>query len=300
MLSNFLANSPMSWLNYRLIPYVTKLNIIPETQVATQQGVQTRDVMSYLSCVKCYAECHHQTIYTLQHDQMKGFDYLAPSGFYDALKAYGFPDAICDLDKAAQTQTKAFIRTIYGVTGPIVIDGLTKQGGPLSPIKSTLTTSLGHRYLEDLASTNQGALVMTSKANKANDFHTPDDRLQARITMVEATDDSYLFATSLSTLQRLCLEAERFQYAYGWLTQWTKTKAYVIYPDKDPPPTVTMPSITVAEGIHPWTMSHHEVPLKASKLKFLCAKVDDPGWRYQGLKEFVESYKFPNYRYAHQ
>jgi hypothetical protein len=293
MLSNFLANSPMTWLNYRLIPYVAKLNIIPETQVATQQGVQTRDVMSYLSCVKCYAERHHQTVYALQRDQMKGFDYLAPSGFYDALKVYGFPNAICDLDKAAQTQTKAFIRTAYGVTGPIVIDGLTKQGGPLSPIKSTLTTSLGHRYLEDLASSDQGALVMTSKANKANDFHTPDDYLQARITMVEATDDSYIFATSLTTLQRLCLEAERFQYAYGWLTQWTKTRAYVIYPGEDSPLTVTMPSITVAEGIHPWTISQHEVPLKAGELEFLRAKVDDPGWRYQGLKEFIESYKFP-------
>jgi len=104
---------------------------------------------------------------------MKGFDYLAPSGFYDALKAYGFPDAIRDIDEAAQMQTKAFIRTAYGVTGPIVTDGLTKQGGPLSPIKSTLTTSLGHRYLDDLASTDRGALIMTTKANKANDFSHP-------------------------------------------------------------------------------------------------------------------------------
>ena len=36
MLSNFLANSPMTWLNSKLVPYVAKLNIIPETQVATQ------------------------------------------------------------------------------------------------------------------------------------------------------------------------------------------------------------------------------------------------------------------------
>ena len=113
MLSNFLANLPMTWLNYKLIPYVAKLNIIPETQVATQQGVQTRDIMSYFWCVKCYAECHHQTVYTLQHDQMKGFNYLAPLGFYNALKVYGFLNVICELDKAAQTQTKAFIRTAY-------------------------------------------------------------------------------------------------------------------------------------------------------------------------------------------
>ena len=121
MLSNFLANLPMTWLNYKPIPYIAKLNVIPETQVATQQGVQTRDVMSYLSCIKCYVERHHQTIYALQCNQIKGFDYLAPSGFYDALKVYGFPDAICNLDKAVQMQTKAFIHTAYGITGPIVI-----------------------------------------------------------------------------------------------------------------------------------------------------------------------------------
>jgi hypothetical protein len=144
MLSNFLANSPMMWLNYKLIPYVAKLNIIPKMQVTTQQGIQTHDVIGYLSSIKCYAERHHQTIYALQCDQMKGFDYLAPLGFYNALKAYGLPDAICDIDKAAQRQTKAFICTTYGITGPIVIDGLKKQGSPLSPIKSTLTTSLGH------------------------------------------------------------------------------------------------------------------------------------------------------------
>jgi Reverse transcriptase (RNA-dependent DNA polymerase) len=293
MLSNFLANSPMTWLNYKLVPYVARLNVIPDTQVATQQGVQTRDVMSYLSSVKTYAERHHQTIYALQRDQMKGFDYLAPSGFYDALKAYGFPEAICDLDRAAQTQTKAYIRTAYGITGPIIVNGLTKQGGPLSPIKSTFTTSLGHRYLDDLASSDSGALVMSTKALKTNNVHTPDDRIQARVTMVEATDDSYLFALTLTTLRKLCLEAERFQYAYGWLTQWSKTKAFVICPDGTQPPTILMPSITVAEGVHPWTVSNHDVPLKPGELEFLRAKVDDPGWRYQGLKDFIETYKFP-------
>ena len=80
----------------------------------------------------------------------------------------------------------------------MVIDGLTKQCGLLSPIKLTLTTSLGHQYLDDLASMNPGALVMTMKANKANNIHTPDNQLQARVIMVEVTDDSYLFRTTLS------------------------------------------------------------------------------------------------------
>jgi hypothetical protein len=118
---------------------------------------------------------------------------------------------------------------------------------------------------------------MTMKTHKANDRHAPEDQIKARITMVEATDDLYLFATAQTTLQRLCLEAERFQYTYGWLTQWTKTKAYVIHPVGDPPPTVTMSSITITEGIHPRTISQHKILFKAGALKFLCVKVDDPG-----------------------
>jgi hypothetical protein len=51
-----------------------------------------------------------------------------------------------------------------------------------------------------------------------------------------------------------------------------------------------MPSITVAEGVHLWTISQHEVTLKVGELKFLRAKVDDPGWHYQRLKDFIESY----------
>src|SRR6202050_5383580 len=65
MLSNFLANSPMTWLNYRLVPYAAKMRIIPETQVATNQGVQTRVVMSFLSGVMCSPALNKQHVYAL-------------------------------------------------------------------------------------------------------------------------------------------------------------------------------------------------------------------------------------------
>src|SRR6202050_3137164 len=116
-------------------------------------------------------------------------------------------------------------------------------------------------------------MEMMTKAHKASNIHTPADHIK-----VEATDDSYLFALTLTTLQRLCLEAERFQYVYRWITQWSKTKAFVICPDGTPPATVSMLSITIAAGVHPWNISRHEVPLKAGELEFLRTKVDDPGW----------------------
>ena len=59
--------------------------ILPDTQVAAQPGVQTQDLMSYFSGVKCWAKPHKQQVYVLKHDQMKGFDYLSLKGFYDAV-----------------------------------------------------------------------------------------------------------------------------------------------------------------------------------------------------------------------
>lgn len=80
LLSNYLASSPMIWLNYCLTPYSAKLGIIPENQVATQQGVQTRDLMSFLGGAKSWAKQKKTMVYALKCDQMKGFNYLAPKG----------------------------------------------------------------------------------------------------------------------------------------------------------------------------------------------------------------------------
>ncbi|KAJ7491047.1 hypothetical protein FB451DRAFT_1023142 [Mycena latifolia] len=222
-LSNFIANCPITWLNSLLTTYVAKQRILPDTQVATQQDVQTRDLMSYLAGIKCWAARHKEPVYAIKRDQMKGFDYLSPEGMYDAVSAYGLPSQIIDIDRESQTEVKCYIRTAYGLTEPIIISGVNKQGGPMSPLKSTLTTSLGHHYLNDMLANDPDTLILTTTAFKKADPHLPDDHLKLQVAMTEATDDSYLFAKSLTSLRRNTLEMERFQYAYGWLTQWTKT-----------------------------------------------------------------------------
>jgi hypothetical protein len=88
---------------------------------------------------------------------------LAPEGFYDAVLAYGLPQSIIDPDRAAQADTKCRIRTYYyGPTAPIVVSGVTKQGGPASPLKAIYTTSLDHRYLDDIAAQDPDRLVITT------------------------------------------------------------------------------------------------------------------------------------------
>jgi hypothetical protein len=296
MLSNFIANTPMTWLTNLLTTYSSTLNIIPETQVATQQGVQTRDVISYLLAIKCYAQQNDEPLYVLQRDQMKGFDYLAPQGFYDALEAYGLPIAIAELDRAAQSMTKVYVRTAYGIVGPIVVDAVTKQGGPASPLKSVLTTSLGHRYLDDVASKENGTLILATDATlKGQAPHFPDHDLQAQITMVEATDDSIIFAKDLETLQKYTLIMERFQYAYGWRTSWKKTVSYGICLPKDQQvPFVRMPYITIPEN-GPYEEGEITWHDQLGEISFLRAKVDDTANRFVELQDFIRNFRFPRF-----
>jgi hypothetical protein len=140
MISNFLANSPMTWFNHLLAPYIAIHNILPDTQVTMQQGIQTCDLTSFLTGILTWANHHNTSVYALKHDQIKGFDYLGPEGFYDTISTYGLPDAIIGLDKSAQTNTKVFIFTAHGLTEPIIVMGIAKQGDPISSLKSTLTS----------------------------------------------------------------------------------------------------------------------------------------------------------------
>ncbi|KAJ7912039.1 hypothetical protein B0H13DRAFT_2232591 [Mycena leptocephala] len=193
------------------IPYVAHLRILPDTQVATQRGVQTRDLMSYLLAIKCWAKRHKTTVYTLKRDQMKGFDYLSPQGIHS-----------------------------------------------LNP-------------------------------------HLPNDSLTSKITMVEATDDSYIFAHTIPALRRNVLAMEHFQYAYGWQTQWSKSLAYVLEPSGPPPDSLVFDTVTIAPNIDPLTVSTRTVTLRSNELDFLRAKVDDPSSRYDELKSFIDDFTFPKF-----
>jgi hypothetical protein len=194
--------------------------------VATQPGVQGRDLLSVIAQVQKWASRQHIPLYILQRDQKKGFDMLEPQGFYDALTAYGLPDSIAALDQSSQTDVPYSVKTTYGFTDSFIVNGVTKQGGSLSPLKCTLTTSMCHHWLSDLSTHLHGHLLLQSQVASQNTLHTPLDHIVQPVTMVEAMDDSILFSTLLPTLLSLARDADRFQATYGWETEWQKSCLY--------------------------------------------------------------------------
>jgi len=149
---------------------------------------------------------------------------LEPQGFYDAITAYGLPSSIIDLDRSAQDAVPYHIKTAYGFTDPFIVDGVTKQGGSLSPLKCTLTTSLCNQWLMDIK--QQGALTIQTHMSCTRTLHVPADDLSLWISMIEAMDDSLIMRHSLKSLKISARCADHFQATYGWETEWRKNALY--------------------------------------------------------------------------
>ena len=167
----------------------------------------------------------------------------------------------------------------------------------MSPFKATITTSLGHRYLDDLALSDPDCVIIQSTSKRVNNPHLPDDAASLRFTMAEATDDSYIAALTFSALQRFTLAMERFQFLYGWLTSWEKTTLHILNSSDTTPKNLPLLSITNTQGIDPWTISEHEVPVSTNEFNFLRTQVDDPNTRYLELVDIIDSFSFPAFSF---
>ena len=113
--------------------------------------------------------------------------------------------------------------------------------------------------------------------------------------MVEAMDDSYIFATSLTGLQFFCLQMEHFQFAYNWLTQWSKTSVFVLEDPAISAEKIVMPSITRTAGKDPWNITYHPVEVIHDQLEMLRTFVNDSENRFQAISDFIQDFSFPKF-----
>jgi hypothetical protein len=268
--------------------------VIPEGQVATQPSVQGRDLLSAIALIQKSAWRSQIPLFILQQDQKKGFDMLEPQGFYDALEAYGFPCAIADLDCSTQSNVPYAVKTAYGFTDRFVVNGITKQGGSLSPLKCTLTTSLCNRWISDLMGEDLGHLLLQTQQGQRGQIHTPLDELTQSVTMVEAMDDSLLFATTFLSLTKAACDADCFQATYSWETAWNKSNLYAYHPFSFPSAgqSISIPSVDYSNPSAPTTF-YHDVQVATDHTTFLCVPIDALDTHFEHLWDVISNFVFP-------
>ncbi|KAJ3717448.1 hypothetical protein C8R42DRAFT_534956, partial [Lentinula raphanica] len=122
--------------------------------------------------------------------------------------------------------------------------------------------------------------------------HTPSDAISVPLNMVKATDDSIIFAASETSLARSCLMMERFQYAYGWTTNWSKSLAFILNAPS-PPSSLRLPSIPSNPSL-PHSISLKSVPVVCSHFEFLRIETNNYDKHFSRLKLLVSSFQFPS------
>lgn len=204
-----------------------RLQLLPDTQIATQKGVRPADMTNFLAMVDRLARNNGDTLYAIKRDHTKGFDFMSPKGFEDAVRAYGLPEQLIHFERARTAHVSLTVRTQDGTADPIHTDGQMKQGDSASPIKYTLTMSMLHRWLKDSAP----APVLRTIKGAAQTPHLAVDREKLELQSVEAMDDSVLFGSSEPELAQVTNLAEQFQRAYNIETAWgdsSKTAVFLL------------------------------------------------------------------------
>lgn len=137
--SCFLFSTASAVFTNELQTYSAKHGLIPASQIATQPGVQARDLTGYLSHILAWAKRHGKTVYSIVRDQMKGFDFLHAQAGYDAYDFFGLPPSVAAFDRARLAANSFQIKTPYGLSPAFEVDDQMKQGDNANPVRFALS-----------------------------------------------------------------------------------------------------------------------------------------------------------------
>ena len=199
--------------------------------------------------------------------------------------------ALIDLDCSSQENVPYHVKTAYRFTDSFTVNGVTKQGGSLSPLKCTLTTSLCNRWLADRRMDFSGSIFITSHLHRLHRIHTPLDRIQLHLSMIEAMDDSLIPSSDLHSLKLMAWDADRFQATYGWETAWPKSALYVY--NTTPPSSLDahMPSVDYSNPQFD-SLTWHEIPIITTHTTFLRVPINKPDLQFSLLCDLILNFSF--------
>src|SRR5947207_5113884 len=306
MLTNTLMTIAISFEATMLQEWADRLDLLPNLQAATRPGAQGRDVTNFLSMVEAWSNRNNKSVYILKKDQKKGFDFLSLQCFYDCVDFYGLPSQIKDFDKATQHDVSCRIMTAYGLTDPIQLSGVNRQGDNRAPIRFTLSTGMGSWYIHEQALSTEllsdripASITMTTLNAKNNMPHTPADDVKVHLTTVEMMDDSLIFGRSLEVIKKLNEIQEIFQFTYGAVTATgpDKTAVTIMKPNGVNSDRVLtfrrVKSIQLnASGGWETVWEDMELPV-LDRLTFLKTLINDQQSMYNELKMVIGNFALP-------
>lgn len=279
MFSNLVAVLSAQWATRLLQDHAEKHKWLPPLQIATRSKVQTRDVTSFLAQLEAWAKRSGVDIYAAKRDKEKGFDFQHKTGFWDCCRVFHLPAALQQFDEKRLESFECRIRTSFGDTEPLLLDGVNKQGDSMSPFKYVLLAALAYHWVEHQDSSS--TIKIMSQSVCLSDVDAPVLRLRALAVM----DDDIQFCLSKSMLQRRLELHEEIETAYGASTNWTdssKTGFYVLSKND-----IKDPSMIVK------TMSGERSIPRLEVIEFLRCSISQPDIMLKVLKSVILNFELP-------
>lgn len=113
---------------HSLQDYAQERNLIPAERIATQNGVQGRDMISFLAQLDAAFKRMGISVYSLVRDQMKGFDLLCPLAAKDAYRFFGIGKAPILFNRIRLASSEMFIKTPMEQPSPLSLKGRQSKG----------------------------------------------------------------------------------------------------------------------------------------------------------------------------
>lgn len=300
VLANTLQGLAASWLRNRLQAYASKMGLIPSTQSAGRLRSRQNDHAHLLHALDGHLRLMNRWCYGLKRDQKKGFDYLHANAFDDAVKFFGLPRSIVEMERARAHDVKLSLRIRDEVLEPIVTDGLTKQGDPMSPLKYALSLAMAQWWIADKRKDVGCLLRVKKRQNRGKGGtglrgdkyypHTTIDGLETRVTLLAAMDDTVVFAENEAGLIGLILDLEYFQASYNMETEWDKKNKTTLMCFGRPSAETRLKTVEVR--LTP-EKTVRLTPIPDAERRFLNTPINSPEEQYRELHAIINNFVFP-------
>ena len=286
-LANFISVIASSWYTHLLQQYAWKHDLLPEGQSAAKGGVQTRDMLSFLSQAGCWAGLRRLVLSWIKRDQAGGYDRVSEQGWADAVVLHSLPQTTLAFALAFKDNATCSILTAYGPTSAFKLPPTERQGLPPSPIHFCLIMGMIQHWANaEMRSRGRLVVMRTLNAEKGLRHNAADD-LTIELESQSFVDDSLAGGITTENAVIHSELMERGENVYGCRTDYQDSSKTCCHQSEklDPhaPDRIPIVSGTVT----------HTIPVLPGAVVFLRTSIDDPNTMFSDLMSKLVAYELP-------
>ena len=138
----------MATINRRLLPILTELNLLPDTQFGFTPGVNGNMACATLQQAIAYEHAHRRETWVAFLDLSQAYDSVSHSAMFKIMERMGFVGNFLNLLQGCYSSATFTVHTAAGYTQTVPYTRGLRQGCPLSPTLFNIYFSIAAAWLD--------------------------------------------------------------------------------------------------------------------------------------------------------